>query len=96
MEQLKASRTELNQAMHVIQNLHKKLAHVSMVQVEISRALVPNNNSSSIIAIETAQQKQATREYLLKQCKIVHNWILDFPMELVHKEFDGEGEVDKV
>lgn len=61
----KASRNELNQALKVIENLHKKISHLSMIQVEIARSILPNSGSSTVPQ-ETAQTKIAIRNYLLK------------------------------
>jgi len=39
---------DLDQAMNVVENLRKRISSLSMVIVEIARALVPNKSSSSM------------------------------------------------
>jgi len=52
--------------MSVIENLHKRVSQLSMVVVEITRALVPNKSSSSFKNEETEQAKQAIMGLLMK------------------------------
>jgi len=55
--QLKASKKELESAMSVIENLYQRLRHLSILQVELARVLVPGDASSSMQAGETINTK---------------------------------------
>ena len=52
-----ASKKQLESAMTVIENLYQRLRHLSILQVELARVLVPGNASSSMKAGETINTK---------------------------------------
>ena len=54
------------------------MRHLSILQVELARVLVPGNASSSMQAGETINTKIQKRDYLLKQSKLAAQWIIDF------------------
>ena len=76
--QLKASKKQLESAMTVIENLYQRLRHLSILQVELARVLVPGNASSSMKAGETINTKIQKRDYLFKQSRLAAQWIIDF------------------
>lgn len=56
----------MGSAINQFHKFHDYLKHLAQLQVEISRAVLPQPTSSSVIAIETVNTTNARREYLLK------------------------------
>lgn len=80
LNELKASRDELNQAMAIIETLFDRLRHIALMQVEITRSMVPqkSSTSSSFEQTMTIQERQKKTEYLNKSAALMYNWITEF------------------
>ena len=55
-------------AMTIMDALYQRLNHMAVMQVEMSRVLVPQKSSAILGAGETLNMKLQKREYLLKTC----------------------------
>lgn len=51
---------------------------MAMMQVELSRVLVPSKSSSSMAGGENINKKLQRREYLLSTSQLTAKWITDF------------------
>lgn len=65
-------------ALTIIDALYQRLSHMAMMQVELSRVLVPGLASSSTNGTETLNKKLQRREYLLKTSQLTQRWIQEF------------------
>jgi hypothetical protein len=92
MENVKASRDELNQTLRIIDSLFERLRNLSLLQVEVSRSLAPLSSSGTFDAQQTAQERQTKNEYLLKQSQLMYNWILEFGSKLEKRDMQPEPE----
>ena len=78
----KANNKDLDRCYSIIEQLYARIRQLSILVLEVSRALVPQRSSSSMVNVETIQAKISKHEYLIKLSEltlkdIVHfsNWI---------------------
>lgn len=78
----KANNKDLERCYATIEQLYARIRQLSILVLEVSRALVPSRSSSSIVNVETIQARISKHEYLIKLSEltlkdIVHfsNWI---------------------
>jgi hypothetical protein len=68
----------MSSAINQFHKFHDYLKNLAELQVEISRAVLPQPTSSSVIATETINTTNARREYLLKQSQVIFKTISEF------------------
>lgn len=69
----KIDRTELDPFCDKLESLERKLRQMAVLQVELSRQIVPQPVSKS--EMENHQAQRMNTEMLLRYSKILHNWV---------------------
>lgn len=67
VQEVKANRQEVEECHLLIEGVHERLKHLSIVQVEMARQMVPQKSSTVYNKDEAINQKISRREFLLKQ-----------------------------
>ena len=82
VQEAKANKTDLEECLHLIDNVHERLKHLSIVQVEIARSMIPQKTTSTYNKEEAINHKITRREFLLKQASVTSQWVVDNPLKI--------------
>lgn len=77
LQQTKAQKTELAVTNSLIDQLHGRLKHMSILVAELAKASIPSKASSSFKGGEQLNTKIQRRDFLSKQAAIINQWITD-------------------
>ena len=80
----------------LIESIHDRLKHISIIQVEIARSIIPQKSANNFQSVESKNSKLTRRDYLLKQAQLTASWIEDFQIRNIQPtEGDGFGGIPR-
>lgn len=78
LQDIKANKLDLEGCVTLIQSVYERLKHLSILQVEVARSMLPTKNSSNYSNAESNNSKQIRRDFLFKQAQMTAQWVVDF------------------
>lgn len=63
-----------------MESVHERLKHLSIVQVELARSMIPQKTVALYNKEEALNHKITRREFLLKQAQVTSQWVVDMPI----------------
>lgn len=80
VQEAKANKTDLEDCLALVESVHERLKHLSIVQVEIARSMIPQKTVALYDKEEALNHKITRREFLLKQAQVTSQWVVDMPI----------------
>lgn len=85
----KATKDDIEDVKATIDAVYQRIVHLSILQTEMAKSMVPQKSSSSFKAIETINTKIQQRDFLARQSQISTNWIMHAPLKESVQGADG-------
>lgn len=82
MRDFKANKSEVEQCLMLIDTVHERLKHLSILQTEMARAMIPQKTPTTYNVDEAINHKIARREFLFKQAQVTSQWVVDQPLKI--------------
>ncbi|CDW78660.1 UNKNOWN [Stylonychia lemnae] len=90
LQDIKANKVDLEGCLNLIESLHSRLKHMSILSVEMARSLLPIKSSNNFQTAESKNSLISRRDFLFKQAQVTAAWIEDFNIRQIQP---GEGEI---
>ena len=75
----KANKVDVEGCVSLIEQLHDRLKHMAVLQVEMARTLLPSKSATNNFQNQEAKNSiVARRDYLFRQSQVTASWIQDF------------------
>eukprot|EP00347_Sterkiella_histriomuscorum_P017210 403350256 len=81
LQDIKANKIDLEACLGLIDSVHSRLKHMSILTVELARSLLPMKSSSNFDTQETKNALINRRDFLFKQAQVTAAWIEDFKIK---------------
>jgi hypothetical protein len=70
VQEAKANKTDLEDCLALVESVHERLKHLSILQVELARSMIPQKTVALYNKEEAHNHKITRREFLLKQAQV--------------------------
>lgn len=76
VKDIKANKIDVEGCLNLIESVHERMKHISILQVEMARSLIPQKTSSTYNADEALNHKISRRNFYLSSRKLHPNGLL--------------------